>query len=164
MYYIQSTDTTGLFIWGKDNLRRYIGWGILHTMATWDPATTPSTTAEVFEYNNIINYINNILLPTNGIVPAKLQAYWHGYCFYRGFVHDVTAINGTNSRSVRRNHIYQISVTQLKGPGIANPNDIIYPHLREPEPIPEAEPWSSLSINVMNWHIINQKMQNGLNN
>jgi hypothetical protein len=162
MYYIQSTDTTGIFIWGKDNLKRYIGWCVLHTSPNYDPATTPSSHSEISEYYSIIDCILNFK-STTGNIPPKLQEYWHGYCFYRGFVRDVSAELGPNICSVRRNHIYQISVTSLKGPGIANPNDIIDPHFYDIEPIEEFETYSTVSINVMHWHIINQQMQNGVN-
>jgi hypothetical protein len=165
LYYIQTTDTTGVFIHGYNALKQYVGWsGVLgyRTPATWDPATTPVAPAEVTAYNAIITYING-LRDVAGNVAAKLQAYYQGQCFYRVYINDLTATNGTNTRAVRRNHIYSIAITKIKGPGIADPNDIIDPHPEEPEPLEEAETWVTATISVNNWHVVSQNSETGLN-
>jgi hypothetical protein len=167
LYYIAQSDTTGVFIWGKVALKRYIGWVILAQGAAYDPAATTAIDAtHTANINAVISYINLLKSPI-GNTQARLQEYYHGYCFYMGWISDASAAAPANKILVRRNHIYQISITNLRGPGIANPNDIIQPHLYGPEPINESETYktsSTVSINVMHWHVINQWMQNGLNN
>jgi hypothetical protein len=162
LYYVQNTDTTGVFIWGKGALRQFVGWYILGTIATYDPATNPSSAPEVAAAGLIQDYIENLMI-TNGNVPAKLQAYWQGYCFYRIFIRDRDESLGQNIVSIRRNHIYSVTISKIKGPGISDPNDIIDPHPEEPEPLEEAETWVTAEINIMKWHVVSQSDEVGLN-
>jgi hypothetical protein len=156
MYYIQETDTTGIFIFSDSVLYRYVGWAVLHTSATYDPAkATDGTASQKTDSANIRTYIDN-LRKTSGNVPASLQAYYHDQCFYRVFVRDAYTTNSINKRAVRRNHIYAINISDIKSPGIGDPNDIIDPHPEEPEPLEEAETWVTADIVIMNWHIVEQ--------
>jgi hypothetical protein len=81
--------------------------------------------------------------------------------FYRGWIVDNTATTEANRFLVRRNHVYYISVTDISGPGIADPNYIIDRiACWWLEPIEEAETYSTAQIKTMNWHVIHQQMQN----
>jgi len=156
MYYIQETDTTGIFIYSDSVLLRYIGWKLLGTSATYDPAkATDGSTSQKTDSTNIRARLQT-LRSTSGNVQAALQAYYKDQCFYRVYVNDKSTTNSINKRAVRRNHIYNISITDIKSPGIGDPNDIIDPHPEEPEPLEEAETWITADIVIMNWHIVAQ--------
>jgi hypothetical protein len=151
LYYVQSFDTHGLFFRGKLPLQKYIGYVKLGMPATATPADSLS----------VANYI--VTLGTaSGSLQADLQAYFQGRCFYRGWIRDSGATSAANKILVRRNHIYYLSVTNINGPGIGNPNDIIDPTPSEFLPIEEADTYATAQIRIMNWHIVNQSMSNGL--
>jgi len=159
LYYIHSP---GVFIWGTVALKRYIGWKILAQSPTYDPAATAAIDAtHAANLNAVITYINT-LKTTSGGSQADLQAYWHGYCFYRGWIRDASAFASANKILVRRNHVYQISVTQLQGPGIANPNDIIDAQTHDLQSVIDYETYATTSINIVPWHIVLQPMVNGV--
>ncbi|MDR0835991.1 MAG: fimbria major subunit, partial [Tannerella sp.] len=71
-------------------------------------------------------------------------------------------VTAANKILVRRNHVYQVNITKIKGPGIGDPNDIIDPDPKEPEPIEEADTYVTVEIQIMKWHIVAQETEVGL--
>jgi len=153
LYYVQ---TLKKFFWGKKALKRYIGWVVLAQSATYDPAATSGIDATHTANIAAVNTYIDGLKTTTGNVQADLQAYWHGYCFYRVWIRDAYATSSANKILVRRNHVYKVSVDRILSPGIGDPNDIIDPDPTDPEPIEEAETYVTASITIMNWHVVNQ--------
>jgi hypothetical protein len=145
MYYVQSIGNSGTFFLGIKALQEYLAYTIYNIGAAGDPYTN----------NNVNNYINNLKITHNGS-QSDLQAYWHGYCFYRGWIRDQNAVPAAGKILVRRNHIYSLDVNAINGPGIGDPNDIIDPDPYPAIPVQEMNTYLSASINIMKWHIINQ--------
>jgi hypothetical protein len=150
LYFVQSFADSGLFFLGFKALQQYVAWVVLLSPTTQDPTVTTSP-----NYAATLNYING-LRETSAGTQADLQAYYRAYCFYRVWIRDGDATSAASKILVRRNHIYQVNISSIKGPGIGDPNDIIDPHPEEPDPIEEAETYVTATINIMNWHIINQ--------
>ncbi|MDR2917716.1 MAG: fimbria major subunit [Tannerella sp.] len=144
----------GQFFLGRKALQEYVcyklnaGTGI----APQDPYTDPGVAA----------YINNLKV-TSAAKQADLQEYYQGYCFYRIWIDDPTVSEAANQVLVRRNHIYKVSISNILGPGIGDPNNIIDPHPEEPDPIKEADTYVTATIEVMKWHIVNQATDIDLN-
>ncbi|MDR2385894.1 MAG: fimbria major subunit [Tannerella sp.] len=154
MYYVGSFNNGhGLFFLGDSALKRYIGWVVLNGSATVDPAKAPVPAA-------VTAKIKELKEPNkNGKTHADLQAYYRGYCFYRVWVKDEKATAGLASQYlVRRNHIYDITITEVKGPGIGDPNDIVDPSPETADPVedPVFETFVTATVNIMNWHIVGQ--------
>ncbi len=152
MYYVRNINE-GMFFHGMDALKQYVCY-ILgeNDGGTLDPSTDVTTA----------NYIND-LRETSGSTQADLQEYWNGYCFYRIWIRDAGASAAANKMLVRRNHAYDITISDILGPGIGDPNDIIDPDPTEPEPIEEADTYVTAEINIMNWHVIDQDATGDLN-
>ena len=148
LYYVRSVSGDGLFFWGMKALQEYVCYNLKeNTGSSPLVATTDTRTAA---------YINN-LRATSANVYADLQTYYHGQCFYRVWISDDAITSPVaNKKLARRNHIYDISITGINGPGIGDPNQIIDPHPGEPEPLEEADTYVTATINVMPWHLILQ--------
>jgi hypothetical protein len=154
IYYVGSLGSNGLFFWGLEALQKYVCYVLnIHTGSS---PYTPTSDTEV------ANYINGLRVPA-GNVQADLQAYWHGYCFYRVWITDDAATAVANKKLVRRNHVYQVTINKIKGPGIGDPNDIIDPDPTTIEPTEEADTYVTATVNVMKWHIIKQSTEIDLN-
>jgi hypothetical protein len=150
MFFVQSFDANGLFFLGKQALRQYICWRVLNLGAQ----ATPDSVA-------VTNYIAGLKLTPNS-TNSDLQAYYRGYCFYRVWIRDASAASAANKTLVRRNHIYEVNITKIKGPGIGDPNDIIDPDPSTVELIEEAETYVTATINLMKWHVVEQDTEVGL--
>jgi hypothetical protein len=152
LYYLQSaTDETnvgqGLFLHGKTVLLRYVAYKLMGKTAA--PGYYPE------DETDVANYVHDLRAP-NGTAQAELQVYWQGNCFYRVFVRDAEGTVAANKLLVRRNHVYDITVQNILGPGIGDPNDIVTPDPENPGSVEEAETWVSVTINIMKWHIVGQ--------
>ena len=152
MYYLVNEK---MFFLGKKAIMEYfcfIKLQLQTTNPTVNPYTDPAVTAAV-----------NALLQTSGKDQALLQAYYRGNCFYRIWIQDQAEKNNlSNKYLVRRNHIYNIVVSTINGPGIGDPNDIIDPDPDVWEPIEEADTWVTATLNVMKWHLVNQSNDLGI--
>lgn len=155
MYYVSTYGTDGMFFLGDTALFYYVAYskdmlGGIETDGTsiTKPFSSPSVVAE----------INRIGTP-NGSTQAALQKYYKGQCLYRVWLRDNDALFPANKSLVRRNHTYVVEITNIKGPGIADPNDIIDPTPDTIEPLEESDTYVTAEINVMNWHIIDQKTE-----
>jgi hypothetical protein len=140
MYFVNSIDT---FFLGKKALQEYIGWKILNIATTADPYTDAA----------VATWIANAKLTTSN-QPANLQEYYRGYCFYRVWIRDSGATLSPNKILVRRNHIYNINITNILAPGIGNPNDIIDSHPENLEPIGDTDTYLTAQINILNWLLV----------
>jgi hypothetical protein len=146
MHYVGSLGTNGLFFYGTPALREYICYVLnINNGGVPNPLTDSKVTAKIDEWRKV-----------TGNKQADLQSYWHGYCFYRILIRDAAATSAANKLLVRRNHAYQIDVTEIKGPGIGDPNDIIDPDPTTIEPVEEADTYVTAKINIMNWHVVKQ--------
>jgi hypothetical protein len=150
MYYIR-TLSNGLFFHGFKALAEYAKY----VLRRGDSGATPPESDQL-----TIDYINSLRIPARG-GQAPLQAYWHGYCFYRVWISDNNATSPANVMLVRRNHAYRINITKINGPGIGDPNDII-PDPYNPIPIKETDTYVTATVNIMKWHIIKQNEEIGL--
>ena len=152
LYYISSLGSNGIFFHGMLALKQYVCYTLSQNAGgVVNPATDPVAAA----------YINS-LRETNNNVQAELQTYHQGNCFYRIWITDEAASQAVNKKLVRRNHIYEIAITDILGPGIGDPNHIIDPDPSTPDPLEEADTYVTASINVMKWHVINQGATPGL--
>ena len=155
LYFVRSSfGDQGLFFHGMTALRQYVSYilGINNGSSPLVPTNDITTD----------NYINS-LRASNGNVQADLQTYYRGQCFYRIWITDSSVSQSQNKRLVRRNHIYEIEITSVNGPGIGDPNDIIDPHPEEPEPLEEADTYVTATINVVPWHVVNQQTEIDIN-
>jgi hypothetical protein len=147
MYYVGSLSTAGIFFHGKKALQDYICYNlkIRTEPGPYNAQTDPVVAQWIVDHKAV-----------TGDKQADLQEYWHGYCFYRIWIRDAAAASGANKMLVRRNHAYQISVSEIKGPGIGDPNDIIDPDPETIESGEEADTYVTATINIMKWHVVNQ--------
>ena len=130
-----------VFIFGTENLHKYYAWELQLDKDETDP------------YNNVNAAVANAIniAKTNN----ALFGYYLGQCFYRVWVKDPQAALTSSAQDevlVRRNHVYDINISKIKGPGIADPNSIIKPG----EPIPELDTFVTAEINILDWHKVNQ--------
>jgi hypothetical protein len=144
LYYV-STFGNGLFFHGSTALAEYVKYALQIGDGTATPPKSDATT---------MAYINTLRVKPNG-GQAPMQSYYQGNCFYRVWIKDNVAVSAANKLLVRRNHAYQISITKIKGPGIADPNDII-PDPFHPVPIEEADTYVTATVEIMKWHVITQ--------
>jgi hypothetical protein len=152
LYYVSSLGTNGLFFKGMAALREYVFYKLGETDGpTSNPVSDTKTTTFIERLKDV-----------TGNKQADLQAYWKGHCFYRVWIKDEGATSSANKVLVRRNHIYNVSITKIKSPGIGDPNDIIDPDPGTIEPLEEADTYVTAKVEIMNWHVINQGSETGL--
>ena len=151
LYYISDAK---LFVHGTLNLLAYYAWekGLDRTIGNSITGGAPITTAAVASELRASTAINSQIKfdEDNSI----LFAYYQGQCFYRIYIRDAVAkTNGAYYDEVltRRNHIYDVNINKIKGPGIADPNKIIPDTI-----VPELETFVTADINVLDWHRVNQ--------
>lgn len=88
----------------------------------------------------------------------KVRFYNEGRCYY--FVNieqtPITGQDGTKYHGVVRNHIYDLTLNSIKGPGvpILDTNDIIIPET----PTGDTRYYLSASVNVLQWKIVTQEV------
>ena len=137
--------TSKLFIWGSGNLAKYYAWQLKFDK---DNATPSLTTA------GPVNTAFNADVTNN-----ELICYYNGQCFYRVFIKDANAETTSSEHDavlVRRNHVYDINIRYIKGPGIGDPNKIINPK----EPVPEVYTFLTAEIKILDWHVVSQAVDN----
>ena len=83
---------------------------------------------------------------------GRLYAYFEGQCWYRIYLQNDAATAVENKVLVARNHIYDVTITSIKGPGIADPNKIIIPG----ETVLELDTYVSATIKALDWHRVEQ--------
>jgi hypothetical protein len=136
---------TGLkvFIQGKANVIGYYAWeigvpGVLKTI------TNPENNATVIQAIN------------DDLNSNTLVRYFQGNCFYRVFIKDNSTdptLAPNEKVLVRRNHIYNVNISKILGPGIADPNDILKPGTN----VNPTDTYLSVAINIQRWHTIDQE-------
>ena len=147
-----------VFIYGKENVYKYYAW--VKNADTNTPGTPSSPVAGEYGPGTSLNPGANteVVATVNADLYTKdLVAYYQGNCFYRVFVTDLTSVDPAFKQEdrvlVRRNHIYDIDITRILGPGIANPNDILVPG----KPVLEQDTYIAVSVKVQDWHKISQE-------
>jgi hypothetical protein len=148
-----------IFIKGKNNLLGYYAWSStrkanIYAGNAWQAlnpgvlisATVPAVTTELAADVDVIAAINE------DIRKKVLFAFFEGQCFYRIFIQNDKSASTADRVAVLRNHIYDISITSIKGPGIADPNEILIPD----KPVLEQDTYVSATITVLDWHKVDQ--------
>lgn len=144
LYYLNKTGEVYFFL-GMDNLVRYYAW-----VKKFDiNATHSDVTAQT---GNVNASMTEIL---NDMQAGFITGYQAGKCFYRVYVSNTKGAS-SEYNIVRRNHVYQVNITKILGPGIADPNDVIIPL-----PLSEADTYVTAEINVLNWHVVDQEEEVG---
>ena len=129
-----------VFIHGLDNLAKFIAWEM---QIDKDNATPTSTDTAIAARINAYRNAETML------------SYYQGNCFYRVWVRDTKAAQTSSAHDdvlVRRNHVYDININKIKGPGIADPNKIIVPGT----PIPDLDTFVTAEITILDWHKVSQ--------
>ena len=130
-YYTPNSD----FIHGNDMLYKYFAWQLQYAPNDVTPDDSNSAIATAV---------------ANAFINGELKAYQEGTCWYRVYVRDQDA-NKTSSVEdeflVRRNHIYDVNIVKILGPGIGDPNDIIVPHV----PLPVVETFVTVEFTILPW-------------
>ena len=132
-----------IFIHGLDNLAKYIAWELQIDKDNGSPLETdPLIAARIALYRNA----------------QTMLSYFKGNCFYRVWVRDTKAAQSSSPQDeylVRRNHVYDININKIKGPGIGDPNQIIIPK----KPLPELDTFVTAEINILDWHKVSQAQE-----
>ena len=147
LYYLANLQ---VFIHGSDNLAKYIAWALKKDL---------TLTAPTLDDPAVAAYIN-ALRKTDTKSDEEFFAYYQGNCWYRVWVREPALAKGSRFYDevlVRRNHIYDINITKILGPGIADPNTIIIPG----EIIPEQETFVSVDITQLMWHLVDSQHEVG---
>ena len=155
LYYVADDK---IFISGKANLVAYYAWATTQMVDqtagdAWllanplAPAVTAAAVYAAGEFDPAVAVAINAEM-TNDI----LFAYFEGQCFYRIFIVNDSAPTSAVKVSVLRNHIYDVKISSIKGPGISDPNKIIIPG----KPVLEQDTYVSATINVLKWHKVDQ--------
>jgi len=147
-----------VFIYKKENLYKYYAW--VHKKDTDTPGTHdnpvqvggvdqwgPGTSTTPMTSNHVTQEINA------DISSGKLVRYFQGNCFYRVFIADKTAKLSNERVLVRRNHVYDVDITKILGPGISDPNEILVTDKN----VLETDTYLAITIDVQEWHKIVQK-------
>lgn len=143
-----------VFIVGKKTLLGYYAWAKGKQATAGDPApgggTIPASSLNESDFNSTVVAAINA-----DIAADKLFCYFEGQCWYRIYVTNNSAADPAAKVIVARNHIYDVTISSIKGPGIASPDEIIKPGV----PVLELDTYVSASINVLNWHKVDQSIQ-----
>ena len=134
LYYLVMRKT---FIYGRENLEKFYAWELKNDKDSDNPSTSVAV-AHAIKVDK---------------AAEDLFSYYRGQCFYRLWVRDPGAKYTSSDHDevlVRRNHIYEINLNRIKGPGIENPNRIIIPG----QQIPEEDTFVSAEVNILLWHDI----------
>jgi len=136
------------FIYGKDVLEKYYAWVLkrdgangttVQVSGAWPAGVGAALTAAIQS-----DLDNDLLMP-----------YFNGNCFYRVFIVDINAAIRQERVLVRRNHVYDVTITKILGPGIGDPNKIIVPG----KPVLPADTYIELNIEIQNWHKVTQNAE-----
>ena len=131
-----------LFIFGTINLAKYYAWQLKLDKDNASPTITSSAIAPFISADR---------------KAGKMFCYFQGQCFYRIWIKDAAAAKSSSIYDeflVRRNHVYDINVVSIKGPGIGDPNEIIIPG----KPLPELDTFVTADIKILNWHKVSQEV------
>ena len=137
-----------IFIVGKTTLLAYYAWQKkLDVTAGGEPGGTilsGNLNASHFD-SSVFDAINL------DIADKRLFAYFEGQCWYRIFLLN-DAAQPERKVIIARNHIYDVTILSIKGPGIADPNDIINPG----KPVLELDTYVTAEIVPLKWHRVEQ--------
>ena len=136
-----------VFFYGKVNVARYYAWVESRGSATANLSATPEFEQSI---QDEIDF---------DIQAKTLVAYFQGNCFYRIFIVDIDAEASNERVLVRRNHIYNIEISSIIGPGIAEPEFII-----TPDPVLPVETYLAVTIEIQEWHVVDQYVDVSMNN
>lgn len=140
LYYLVSKQT---FIYNSDNLAKYFAWELKLDKDNAAPTITTPVIATAIN---------------NEREAGLLLAYFQGQCFYRVWIKDPAAAKSSSAQDevlVRRNHVYDVNINKIKGPGIADPNQIIVPG----QPIPVMDTFVTAEIKILDWHKVSSNQE-----
>ena len=138
------------FFYGKTNVEKYYAWVLKQdgfspageSLYPWTDGTSGT-----------VDVAGNLQTAIQTDIDAKvLVAYFQGNCYYRVFITDIKAPIVNERVLVRRNHIYDVNISKILGPGIADPNRIIVPG----EPVLPAETYVEIEIDIQKWHRVEE--------
>ena len=139
------------FFHGKNNIYKYYAWVEKRDTDTpYNPGAglygagtspTPETSAAVIDAVN------------SDIASGNLVAYYQGICFYRIFIVDYTANRNDERVLVRRNHTYDVIISNIAGPGN---NDWSFQRMHYVCCNNETESYGAFTISIDDQHKITQ--------
>ena len=134
LYYLVSEN---IFILGKDNVLGYYAWD-----KQMDPDADP-------DFSNFSAAFEAQI--ESAIANDDIMLYVGGQCYYRGFIrNDKATFNDIDV--TLRNHIYALAISEIKGPGIADPNKILIPG----KDIEKLNTHVTVAIQILDWHEVEQ--------
>ena len=145
-----------IFIYGKENVLKYFAWYAL-VIPDGHLMVSPQDSLSV------IQYFNQEATPVSGIPNPNLVAYWGGQCLYRVWLRNPNLLSPppgdlpNEEFLVRRNHIYNVNVSRITGPGIADPNRILEPG----ENVGSSPTYMAVEITIQQWHRIEDEVAIG---
>lgn len=147
--YYHATDQ--VFIVGEKTLLAYYAWvKKKQYMAGGEPGGTVfASSLNLSDFNSDVTDAINADMGND-----VLYRYFEGQCWYRIFLVN-TKTTPEKQVIVARNHIYDITIDKLKGPGISDPNKIIIPG----EPVIEQDTYVSATITPLDWHRVEQGVE-----
>jgi len=131
LYYLVSQK---IFVYGRKNLEKLYAWEYKKDKDSDNPSLSVAVDQAI----------------KADLAEEKLFSYYRGQCFYRLWVRDPGAKNSSSEHDevlLRRNHIYDINLNRIRGPGIENPNRIIIPG----KPILDEETFVTSEVNIYEW-------------
>jgi len=137
-----------VFLSGRTTLLAYYAWVKGHQIGAGGASSVPlpASTLTAADFNS------DVTDAIKADMDAKsLFSYYEGQCWYRIYLQNEKATTAKKV-IVARNHVYDVTISSIKGPGIADPNEIIKPG----EPVLELDTYVSATINVLNWHRVEQ--------
>ena len=137
-----------LFIHGKANLANYYAWILKQDTSGVGSSIDPITSLQINPVND-----TKVTRAINADFSAgTLMSYYQGNCFYRIFIKDDKATLDNEKVLVRRNHVYDVTIAKILGPGIADPDKIIIPG----ENVLPVDTYIAITIEIQDWHKVNQ--------
>ena len=148
LYYVAADR---VFISGRKTLQAYYAWvKKVNVNAGGEPGGV------INSETSSITYDASVEAAIQADIAAKdLIMYFQGQCWYRVYLVNDGAKDPKDKALVARNHIYDVTITAIKGPGIGNPNDIIIPG----EPVLELDTYVDATIVPLPWHRVTQGVE-----
>ena len=151
-----------IFIHGMDNVLKYFAWYLRPSAIP--PVDQQSLTPQ--NEQSVIDFYDQERIPLPNATNPNLVAYIQGKCFYRVWLMNPKLAQTpplgdlpNEQYLIRRNHIYDVNVTKITGPGIGDPNRIIIPGVD----VGASPTYMSIQIEIQEFHRIVQDTPLGPN-
>jgi hypothetical protein len=140
LFYVASDK---VFIVGTLNMYRYYAW-----QKRFEPNAPDNSTPAVTDFTALTTTAINNAKGTN-----DLLAYFEAQCWYRIFIQDPSGTYN-DKMTVRRNHYYDVNISLIKGPGIADPSNFV-----SDTPTLDQDTYVTATIKVLPWHKVTQNAE-----